>query len=200
MSDLIIAPHIDDEALGCGGTMATSVDFHVFFCGVSNFHIISREERLVEVRNVAEHFGYTWELYAESTVNRYDGKEFIDIFQNLINRRCPERVFIPYPSYNQDHREIYHAAMIALRPHDRNHFVKKVLVYEMLDCFWYEPKYEVNYFVPIDINKKIFGYNLHGSQVRGHRSFDHVIALATLRGAAIGVPHAEAFIIKRWVE
>ncbi len=200
MSNLIIAPHIDDETLGCGGIMAASADSHVFFCGVEEFHEIPREERLKEAGNVAEHFGYTWELYEEATVNRYDCNEFVDIFQELINRRCPERMFIPYPSYNQDHQEVYHAAMIALRPHDRNHFVKKVLVYDLLDCFWYAPEYEVNYFVPIDIVKKLAGYNLHSSQVRGHRSFDQITALATLRGAMIGVPHAEAFIIKRWVE
>ena len=111
------------------------------------------------------------------------------------------KLYIPYPSYNQDHREIYDAAMIALRPHDRNFFVKRVLVYEGMGSFqWYQQAYEINAFVKIDVDKKIKGYNLHASQVRGHRSTDHLRALAKLRGSQVGVDYAEGYMIKRWVE
>jgi len=199
MKKLVIAPHIDDEAVGCGGIL--DEDTYVYFCGVDWFHEISREERLKEAENVSEHFGYKYEVNTKPIVNNYNGKEFINIFQKLINEQGPDKIYIPYPSYNQDHREIYDAVMIALRPHDRNFFVKKVLVYEGIGAFqWYQPDYEVNHFVAIHIKRKIEGYMLHGSQVRMHRSPEHIKALATLRGSQIGVPFAEAYIIKRWVE
>ena len=125
----------------------------------------------------------------------------IDGLQHIMKSYKPDRIYIPYPSYNQDHQAVYDAVMIALRPHDRNFFVKQVLVYEGMGALqWYKTDYEVNHFVEIDIDRKIEGYLLHESQVRGHRSPDHIRALATLRGSQIGVDHAEGYIVKRWVE
>ena len=199
MKNLILAPHIDDEAVGCGGILNESC--YVYFCGVDRFHEVSQRVRLDEAENVSRFFGYKYGIDTDTTVNKYDGKQFIDRFQNIINEEKPDKVYIPYPSYNQDHREIYDAAMIALRPHDRNFFVKKVLVYEGMGAFqWYKSDYEVNHFVEIDIDRKMGGYSLHESQVRGHRSIAHIKALSRLRGSQIGVEFAEAYIVKRWVE
>jgi LmbE family N-acetylglucosaminyl deacetylase len=199
MKKLIISPHIDDEVVGCGGIL--DEDTYVYFCGVDEFHEISQEERVAEAKNVSEFFGYKYGIDTDTTVNNYNGIKFINRFQNVINAQKPDKVYIPYPSYNQDHREIYDAAMIALRPHDRNFFVKKVLVYEGMGAVqWYKSDYEVNHFREIDLEKKIAGYLLHKSQVRGHRSCTHIRALAVLRGSQIGVGHAEGYIVKRWVE
>ncbi len=199
MKKLIIAPHVDDEAIGCGGILDSNT--FVYFCGVDRFHEISQEERLVEVKNVSEFFDYTCEVNLDSIVNQYDQRQFIDIFQEVINEHKPDRMYIPYPSYNQDHREIYDAVMIALRPHDRNFFVKQVVVYEGMDSFqWGHSAYEVNHFAEIDIDRKLEGYRKHVSQVRGHRGCDHLRALAKLRGSQMGAEYAEGFIVKRWVD
>ena len=199
MKKLVIAPHIDDEAVGCGGIL--DKDTYVYFCGVDWFHEISQAERLKEADNVSEHFGYKYEVNTMPVVNDYDTNYFINVFQKVINEYAPDKIYIPYPSYNQDHRAIYDAAMIALRPHDRNFFVKKVLVYEGMGAFqWYKTDYEVNHFVKINIDRKITGYLLHQSQVRAHRSTEHIRSLANLRGSQIGVEYAEAYIVKRWVE
>ena len=197
--NLVLAPHLDDEVLGCGGILGPTC--HVFFCGLQEAHVLPAKERLVEVENASKLLGYTYSVHTKAIVNRYDSRDFIGVFEKVINNTRPERVYIPYPSYNQDHRAIYDAAMIALRPHDRNWFVKKVLVYEELDSMqWYRPDYEVNHFVEINIQRKLRGYDCHDSQVRAHRSHDHLKALAALRGSQIGVSYAEAFIVKRWVE
>ena len=197
--NLIIAPHLDDEVIGCGGILDES--FFVYFCGLQDHHILPATERLKELDTVQNIYGFRSERNPNGVVNEYVGNEFIDPIQNLINERQPKTIYIPYPSYNQDHQQIYNASMIALRPHDKNWFVKRVLVYEELDSIqWYNTQYEVNHFVEIDIERKLEGYKRHASQVRGHRSFQHMKALATLRGSQMNVPYAEAFIIKRWVK
>jgi LmbE family N-acetylglucosaminyl deacetylase len=65
---------------------------------------------------------------------------------------------------------------------------------------WERKHVNVNYFVKLNIETKLFAYNLHKSQVRGMRSPDTLKALAKLRGASINQPYAEAFVIERWVD
>ncbi len=199
MNSLVISPHADDEVIGCGGILDES--FHVYFCGIDDFHVVSKDDRLKEIENVSAFFKYSWSVNESSTVNDYQEKPFIKIFEDLINDKQPDRVFIPYPSYNQDHRTIFNTVLVALRPHDKNHLVKKVLIYEEMDMFqWNMQPYTVNYFVPIDIERKLKAYSLHSSQVRGHRSPDVLRALAVVRGSQIGVDYAEGYIVLRWID
>lgn len=199
MNKLVIAPHVDDEVIGCGGILDRET--FVYFCGLQKHHILPANERMLELAKVAEFYGFTFTINDKSEVNHYDMHDFINPIEQMINTIKPDRIYIPHTSYNQDHQAIYNAAMVALRPQDTNFFVKQVLVYEGMGAFqWYKPDYEVNHFVEIDIEKKLKGYGFHTSQVRGHRSFEHVEALARLRGSQIGVDFAEAYMVKRWVE
>ena len=83
-----------------------------------------------------------------------------------------------------------------------NFFVKKVLIYEQPQDFWDSGRedFKPNYFIPINIDKKIKLYNKLNSQVRGHRSTDHIETIAKLRGMQINEAHAEGFKIVRWVD
>ena len=197
---MIISPHIDDDVLGCGGVMDENT--FVLYCGVDDFHIISREDRLKEANIVKEFLGHDYFLL-ENKVNSYVIQDLIGSFQEYINSYKPDEVYIPYPSYNQDHRAVYEAALVALRPHDINHFVKKVLVYEQPHVFLWDHNYgefKPNYFVPMDIYKKTKAYELMKSQVREFRGIDKVKALALLRGGQSNNKYSEAFQILRWVD
>lgn len=204
IKDLIIAPHVDDEVLGCGGIL--NKDSFVYYCSIDEsllpsdpLHRISIKDRQSEIKDVSDFLGFQWRCNFATKVNYLKEIELIKIFEDIINELKPERIFIPFPSYNQDHRAVYNAAKIALRPHDKNFFVEKVLVYEQPHMIlWEEKSFRVNYFVPIDIERKIKVNNLHKSQVRSMRSEELIKAIAKIRGAQINKKYAEAFFIERW--
>jgi LmbE family N-acetylglucosaminyl deacetylase len=112
----------------------------------------------------------------------------------------PETVLVPFPSYNQDHRAVHDAALTAMRPNDKQHFVKRILVYEEADVFGTMATFRPNYFRPLDIDRKVSLYEIYESQIRGHRSADLLRAMSEIRGMQAQLPSAEAFEILRWVE
>lgn len=206
MTRIVIAPHVDDDVLGCGGVL--DADTVTLYCGVDELHNgASESDRRTEAEAVRAETGgeFVWPS-GRLRVNRYgdDLTELIGLFESAIVEYQPDEVCIPWPSYNQDHRAVYESALVALRPHDRLPFVPRVLIYEQPHVShwdWAMPmaRFTPTYFVPIDIGRKLHLYSLMASQVRAMRSLEHVRALAAVRGAAIGVPYAEAYLVLRWV-
>lgn len=200
---LILSPHADDEVLGCASVLGK--DAFVYICGVDESKFpadsTSATKRLKHLDGASKVLGFTYDCNLKSKVNSYTENEFIDIFEKLINRLKPQSVFIPNPDYNQDHKAIHHAAIIALRPHDKNFFVKRVLIYEMSQNAIWSPKVmNLNYFVPLDVKKKMLAYSKYTSEVRGMRSPEMLEHVAAIRGAAVNIKYAEAFEIIRWVD
>jgi len=199
---LILSPHVDDDVIGCGGMLGP--DCVVYYLGVDPYHEVSAVERRREAKAVHDAAGssYIWTDMTERAVNHYQIADLIHVIELRIAELRPDEVYIPWPSYNQDHRTTYEAAMVALRPHDRNHFVPRVLLYEEPDCWWpmLGNPFVPNFYRGIDIARKVHLYSLMASQVRGHRSKSQLIALAEIRGAAVTYPYAEAYHVLRWVE
>lgn len=205
----------------------------VLYLGVDPFHVVSEAERFEEalaaVREAGHWFLWPGKLprplteaeqiaihcisyddrpvpgRPEREVNNYgaDLRTLIQTIEHFVRLNVPTEVYLPWPSYNQDHQAVYDAAMVALRPHDTNHFVKRVLLYEEPDCFWPGVRHSFvpTYFRPLPTsNKKLALYQCMKSQVRAHRSLAAIDALAQIRGAAVGAEYAEAYHVLRWVE
>jgi len=202
MKNLIISPHIDDEVLGCYSVLTNET--HVMECGVDDFHIVNKEERLIELSNLANYKNIKYSVY-DNKVNSYVIQNLIPQIEQAINTIKPEFIFLPYPSYNQDHVTTYGASLVALRHHDINFFVKKVLVYEEVHSFLWDYTHNINnafkanYFTAIDIEDKIKTYRILKSQVREHRSPETLTQIAKLRGTQSNTNYAEAFQIIRWI-
>jgi LmbE family N-acetylglucosaminyl deacetylase len=195
---LIFSPHVDDEVLGCFAHLGSNC--FVLYFGVEDRRDASRQLRLRELSTSAELHGFDYEVL-DHTVNRYFGPELIAPMERALNDLRPRTVLLPIPSYNQDHRAVYDAGIAATRPHDVNWLAPNVLLFEQPDSvLWpHGPMDHPTYFVPIDVEAKISAYRVYASQVRGHRSPETVRALACLRGAQIGQPAAEAFVVRRMV-
>tara|TARA_R100000306_G_scaffold42211_2_gene40979 strand:- start:3755 stop:4372 length:618 start_codon:yes stop_codon:yes gene_type:complete len=205
MKQMIISPHVDDEVLGCGGILSS--DTFVLHCGLAenqqHGHVaLTRAERVEEFHRVVQEIDFSFHLL-HHPVNRYNASDLIPDIELYINKIQPDKIYIPHPSYNQDHRAVYEACLTALRPHDINFFVKKVLIYEQPHVVFWNHNYKTfnpNHFVKIDIDKKLHLYSLIETQVRSFRSADHIKAIARVRGGQSGCDHAEAFEIIRWVD
>ena len=65
--------------------------------------------------------------------------------------------------------------------------------------FWDDKDFKPNYFVPINIDRKIKLYKLMKTQVRKFRSVEHLKAMSKLRGGQSNYDYAEAYKIVRWV-
>ena len=205
MKQMIISPHVDDEVLGCGGILSS--DTFVLHCGLAenqqHGHVaLTRAERVEEFHRVVQEIDFSFHLL-HHPVNRYNASDLIPDIELYINKIQPDKIYIPRPSYNQDHRAVYEACLTALRPHDINFFVKKVLIYEQPHVVFWNHNYKTfnpNHFVKIDIDKKLHLYSLIETQVRSLRTADHIKAIASVRGGQSGCDHAEAFEIIRWVD
>jgi len=225
---LIIAPHPDDEVLGCGG-LITKVKgaggtVYVQFIVVGNTKDFSRKgrsnakERTREIQSVMRylridryHIGFSERHHLR--LDRVGQRSIMQLLERdspvSIERVKPTIVVYPSPySYNQDHVIVARAAHATLRPAESTtkHFVPTVLAFEVPADDWSLHHQQVpNYFVRLtqrEIETKRKALTLYTSQVRpfpNPRSEQAVTALAQLRGSLCDAPFAEAFLVYRHV-
>lgn len=129
MKRMIIAPHADDEVLGCGGLIAKyPEECAVVVCAGPT------SRRLRELDGAKQALGY-WEL---AMLNLPDGKldvhsrELVTLLDQTIAAYRPDELYLPYPDLHQDHVAVYEAGMRAARGSMKeNHFyVPNVFVYD----------------------------------------------------------------------
>jgi LmbE family N-acetylglucosaminyl deacetylase len=107
-----------------------------------------------------------------------------------------------------DHQLIFQSAMVAARPHQAA-YPTMILAYETLsetnwNAPYLTPGFLPNVFVDITdtLDLKLQAIAAYGSQLRAsphERSIEALKALATLRGATVHRPAAEAFVLVRSV-
>jgi len=214
---LVIAPHPDDEVLGCGGTIAKHISRgdEVYLCIVTKAYPPEWPEgeikkRKAEVLRVNKILGIRKTNFLDFPTAKLDTipqKELIDSITRVVDEMKPEVIYIPHKGdVNQDHRLIFEATMVAARSKPGS-IVKKVLAYETLsETEWAAPFIE-NAFCPnlyVDISgtleiklKAMSEYKLELKDFPHPRSLEAISALARIRGTSIGVTAAEAFVVVR---
>lgn len=204
--NLIISPHMDDEVYGCSTFLNSETS--VFFC-TSEHPLFPNGESLSESKAVALSAGHRtlWNEQGNWSTNHLSDvpqADMISVFEALVDVYRPHTVLLPAPSYNQDHRAVTEAALTALRPHDTNFFVKRILLFEQPETFGTLRRptpFNASFYVALgSFYKKKTLYEIYLSQQRGHRTWDMIDAIGRLRGMQCNAPYAEAFEVKRWVE
>jgi len=211
---LVIAPHPDDEVLGCGGTIArlSGQDYDVFILIVTRGYTPDWSEEFLknrpkEIKKSHKILGVKKTLFLNYLTVKLDAipkKELNDNLAEIIEQVKPDIVFIPHKGdLNHDHRIIFESSLVALRPTKWK--VSKVFTYEVLsETEW---GYEIAMFKPnvyYDITEtfqvKIEAMQAYSSELREFphpRSLEAIEALAKKRGSEIGVKYAEAFYLLR---
>ena len=220
MNILIIAPHADDEILGCGGVIAKRVaEGHVVKVLVVTKAIeeLFPVELMNSIRDEAkrshEFLGISETVFFDFPAPMLDQiptykiaskiSAFVRVFQ-------PEVVYVPHRGdIHKDHRVVFEAALVAMRPVN-NCSVKQILAYETLsETEWAAPfgddAFIPNVFVDItdylEAKKTAFGHFESQLKAFPHpRSSEAIEALAKLRGATVGKAAAEAFSLIRTVD
>ncbi|MCA8959574.1 MAG: PIG-L family deacetylase [Planctomycetes bacterium] len=224
---LVIAPHADDETIGCGGLIAKMKDLggevYVMVMTVGDLdHYDGREGKTsgqtradelaaaMDVLGVDEHeivmHSNEWHLRLDGMPRR----DLVNLFEReaklSIDNVQPTMLAIPAPSFNQDHVAVYEAAITASRPHlaDMKPFCRMILVADSPQLAWNPNAFKPNVHFDITryLDKKLEAYSKHESQQRPSPhmgSLDSLRLLAEWRGREISVEAAEAYQCLRMV-
>lgn len=212
---LVVAPHPDDETLGCGGALlrhgsrGDSVHWLIVTAMDSaRFGAERVERRSREIEQVAGAYGFgssTCLHFPASRLDEVPCTELIAAIGAVVGRLQPEVIYLPFPGdAHTDHRAVYSAA-VAVTKWFRYPFVKRILACDIVSetDFGLAPDglaFRPNFYVDISawLDRKIAIMRLYEGEMGEHpfpRSELAMRALASLRGAQSGFAAAEAFML-----
>jgi LmbE family N-acetylglucosaminyl deacetylase len=219
-SVLVVAAHPDDEALGCGGTIARHVaagdrvEVIFFTDGVGSRQQAGQPANEVEeeIRNqaalgAAEILGIAPPTCFRFPDNRLDAIDLLDLAKAVesVGQRCrPSIVYTHWAGdLNVDHRLVYQAVMTAFRP-TIDCPVLEIRLFEVPSSTeWGDravtPAFRPSLYVGIDkfLDTKHRALDAYDREMRPFphpRSHQAIEALARWRGAESGMAAAEGFV------
>lgn len=217
---LVIAPHPDDEILGCGGTMARilaeggNVEVAIVTKGQQpQFPVEMVEGIRAETKAAHKLLGLATTHYLDlpaAALDRMSATELNGALAGLVQDTQPDTLFLPFiGDIHTDHQLTFLAAMVAARPrHERA--PRRIYAYETLsETNWYAPgitpAFIPNVFIDISetLERKLDAFRCFESQVRefpDERSIEAIRALAIMRGASMYRKAAEAFMLVRQID
>jgi LmbE family N-acetylglucosaminyl deacetylase len=215
---LVVAPHPDDETLGCGGTMLRHVEQGdtVYWLIVSHisedlgFDSEKIERREHEIERVAKRYGIKHPINLKFPTTRLDVQpmnELVDAIGNVFQEVEPEVIYVPYRNdIHTDHAVVFDAVASCTKWF-RYPSVRRILAYETLSEteFALNPDdsgFQPNVFIDITryVEEKVEVMQIYESEIGVHpfpRSESSIRAQATLRGSTSGFEAAESFMLLR---
>ena len=207
---LVIAPHADDEVLGCGGYLLHQAEEGAAICILigtvggkdkrQNFKVRERE-----FMDVLQAIGAKGQFLFKNmdamldTVPSFDLTKKIDYYIDLLR---PDEIFINYRSRHQDHIKMYDCAMASIRLRE-GYMPKFVALYEypfVSDGLDIVRGGKVYHDISDVIQSKVELFKLYGSQVREAPSplnANGIRKLASIRGLECGMEYAEMFYVQK---
>lgn len=218
---LVVAPHPDDETLGCGGTLlralAEGSEVHwaiaSTMAGVRGYEAGRVAARESEIEQVAAAYGFAGVHRASFPATRLDTvpvAERVAWLGRIVAQVQPNTLYLPFPhDAHSDHAAVFEAAA-ACTKRFRYPTVRQVYCYETPSEteFGLHPgisPFQPTRFVDISayLDRKLAVMALFAGEMGLHpfpRSVESIRALAVVRGAVAGTVAAEAFMVLRSIE
>ena len=216
---LVLAPHPDDEVLGCGGTIARiassggSTEVAIVTRGQTpRFDAAQSEAVRAEAECAHRTLGVSRTHFLDLPAAELDRLPHADLnhaIGKIVADVRPDTLFVPFiGDLHLDHRLVFEAAMVAARPRG-NRYPLRILAYETVsETNWsapgLSPSFQPNIFIDIadQLEVKLAAFSCFASQLRpfpDERSLETLRALALVRGSTITRVAAEAFMLIREV-
>ena len=218
---LVIAPHADDETLGCGGTIlkhnhqGDQCNWLIMTkmsnsTGYSKKQIQKRELEIIKVRKLLSFKNVINFNFETSKLDTIPLSILVKSISEVIKKIKPNILYIPCSTdIHSDHR-ITSNAVIASSKSFRHNYIKSIREYEVLSETDYSLETSTTRFNPnlwIDIskflNKKIQVIKTYSGEIQKFpkpRSIKNIKALAINRGCSISCAAAESFRILKQID
>lgn len=210
---MVIAPHPDDETLGCGGTLIRhklegDKIYWLIVTGIKRedgwaSETIESRKKQIELVSTVYSCEDIFDINLPTMkVDNILTSELVDRIAEIHRQIEPDIIYMPFVNdVHSDHQLIAKAVQANVKWF-RFPYVKEVLSYETLSetdfNFIGDSVFRPNVFVDISnhINEKIQTMKIYKNEIGEHpfpRSERAIRALSTLRGAQSGFDAAEAF-------
>ena len=213
---LVIAPHADDEVIGCGGTIAraagSGADVTLVIMatgGIKHYHLeesVTTRDRLAELEASSKSLGIARSRVLfpdrDMRLEEIPMLEMVTVLDDIIRGAEFDECYLPESNYNRDHQLTHEAAVAALRPCGKKQPGLIVCYEGTVSHFGSPAGTEGMLYVDIasTLNQKIAALHAYGSQIR---PYPHPISeeatrrLAAMRGLECGLEYAERFRVLR---
>jgi LmbE family N-acetylglucosaminyl deacetylase len=156
---LVVAPHADDETLGCGGTLLKHFDEgdEIYWLLVTDMSLESGflqaqiETRELEISKVIELYGFkeTYRLgFPPAALEAVPMKDIVQAMSSVVDKLHPEIIYSVFRNdVHSDHSVVSDAVMAATKSF-RYPSVKRILVFETLSETEFSLRVDGEYFRP----------------------------------------------------
>jgi LmbE family N-acetylglucosaminyl deacetylase len=218
---LVVAPHPDDETLGCGGTLlkhiASGDSVHwVIVTSIRTEQGFSEERvrsRVEEIERVASAYGFAGVHplgFPTMTLDMVPIRDLISSLSTVVQSVSAQVIYVPYRNdAHSDHAAVFDAAVSCTKSF-RYPSIRSVRAYETLSETEFglrsdDPGFRPNLFIDVTpfLERKLEIMNVYASEMGEFpfpRSETTLRAQASLRGSQSGVRAAEAFMLLKEIQ
>jgi len=205
---LIVAPHADDEVLGCGGLIAKyhkdtkfMVEVVCFRGGITKTGEDIPSKQLKQSSDIGHqyHFSYLFSGFQDEKLDMVPMSDLIKAIERTAEYFGPDIVFIPNKGdINYDHKIVHEACLIAFRK-IQAHPPKKLIVYEVPSSTTQGEPFDPNLYIELtedQVNMKSDMLSVYEDEIRPEpnpRNKRGIKAYAVFRGMECNKQFAEAF-------